>query len=304
MKDIIDFELHNGVRIPSIGFGTWQIAGGEIALHAINTALLNGYRHIDTARNYGNEASVGKAVKECGIDRAEIFITTKLPAEIKTYSGTLESFEQSLNSLGLDYIDLYLIHAPWPWSRQGYDYSYENLEVWKAMEEIYKSGRCRALGVSNFEITDLKPIMKSCTIKPMVNQINYFVGRTQKELVTFCKQNNILVEGYSPLATGALIHNKAISALAAKYNATLPQLCIRFMLQNGVVPLPKSTNPEHIKQNLLVDFEISDKDMKYLDGLTYTIKGMRLKNIKRKIKKLLIALKVSLQKMKIMQRSF
>lgn len=291
MNDNAVFLLSNGVKIPATGFGTWQIPDGKIAFDAVSQALQCGYRHIDTARNYGNEQSVGKAIKESGILRSDIFVTSKLPAEVKTYKETLESFDISLSSLGLGYIDLYLIHAPWPWNRQGYDYSRENIEVWKAMEEIYKSGRCRAIGVSNFEISDLVAILDNCSIKPMVNQIRYFIGNTQNGLVNFCRQNNILVGGYSPLATGAILTNKKVAAIAEKYDATLPQICIRYVMQKGVIPLPKSTNPTHIKQNAEVDFEIAASDMEYLDSLSGTIKGLRLSKIKNWIKKRLIYFK-------------
>lgn len=291
MNDNAVFQLRNGVKIPATGFGTWQIPDGEIAFDAVSYALKCGYRHIDTARNYGNEQSVGKAIRESSIIRSDIFVTSKLPAEVKTYKETLESFDKSLNSLGLDYIDLYLIHAPWPWNRQGYDYSTENIEVWKAMEEINKSGRCRAIGVSNFEIPDLVAILDNCSIKPMVNQIRYFIGNTQNGLVHFCRKNNILVGGYSPLATGAILANKKVAAMAEKYETTLPQICIRYVMQKGVIPLPKSTNHTHIKQNSEVNFEIAAKDMEYLDSLSGTIKGLRLSKIKNWIKKRLIYFK-------------
>ncbi len=300
MAKIPVFTLSNGVEIPSIGFGTWQIPNGDIAYNAVTCALKNGYRHIDTASNYGNEPSVGRAVNDCGSNRSGIFVTSKLPAEIKTYLETFESFDKTMKNLGLAYLDLYLIHAPWPWKRKGYDYSTGNIEVWKAMEEIYKSGRCRAIGVSNFEISDLNAIINTCSIKPMVNQISYFIGKKQKGLTLFCRQNNILVEGYSPLATGAIMGNKAIAAIAEKYNTTLPQICIRYLLQKGIVPLPKSTNPEHIKQNLDVGFEIAAADMDYLGRLTGTINGMLLSNMKRVIKKQLIAAESRLQKLGIM----
>lgn len=292
------FLLSNGVKIPSTGFGTWQIPDGEIVYNAVSYALQCGYRHIDTARNYGNEQSVGKAIKDCGVIRSDIFVTSKLPAEIKTYKETFESFDKSLSSLGFDYIDLYLIHAPWPWNRHGYDYRRENIEVWKAMEEIYKSGRSRAIGVSNFEISDLVAILDNCSIKPMVNQIRYFIGNTQNGLVHFCRENDILVEGYSPLATGALLANKKVAAMAEKYNTSLPKICISYVLQKGVVPLPKSTNPAHIKQNSEANFEIAASDMEYLDSLTGTIKGLKLSKIKSWIKKRLIGLDVLLRYIK------
>lgn len=265
------FTLSNGVKIPPIGFGTWQIPDGKIAYDAVSFALRNGYKHIDTANAYGNEASVGRAVRDLGNKRNEIFITSKLPAETKTYEGALKSFDKTIENLGLDYVDLYLIHAPWPWAEKGKDLTRENINVWKAMEEICKSGRCSAIGVSNFNISDLTAIMENCNIKPMANQIKFFIGYTQEEITQFCQKNNILVEGYSPLATGAILENKTIAAMAQKYNTTLPKICIRYVLQRGVLPLPKSVHPEYILQNADVDFEITDDDMKYLDSLNDTV---------------------------------
>jgi diketogulonate reductase-like aldo/keto reductase len=304
MANNLIFQLNNGVRIPSIGFGTWQIPNGEPAYNAVAQALKNGYKHIDTARNYGNEMSVGKAIKDCKLNRDEIFVTSKLPAEIKSYDESLQSFELTMKNLGLDYIDLYLIHAPWPWDKRGHDYSKENIEVWKALEEIYKSGRCHAIGVSNFGISDLEAILNNCTINPMVNQIRYFIGNTQKELVEFCKQNDILVEGYSPLATGAIIKNKDIAALAEKYNVSVPEICIRYVLQKGVLPLPKATNPVHIKQNLEVDFEITAADMEYLDSLTGTIKGLLFLKIKGQVQKIGKTFRVIIYKAKFFLKKY
>jgi len=274
MKSNLYFTLSNGVRIPALGFGTWQIPNGKIAYDAVSFALKNGYSHIDTARAYGNEESVGNAVRNSGIERSEIFVTSKLPAEIKTYEGALESFDKTMENLNIDYLDLYLIHAPWPWTKIGEDFTKENIATWKAMEEIYKGGRCRAIGVSNFNVSDLTAIIKNCEIKPMVNQIKFFIGNTQEDVTQFCQQNNILVEGYSPLATGAILDNDAVKSIAQKYNTTLPKICIRYVLQKGALPLPKSTHPERILQNADIDFEITEEDMKYLDSLKNTIKIM------------------------------
>ena len=295
------FLLSNGVQIPSVGFGTWQIPNGEISYNAVSSALSNGYRHIDTARTYGNEQSVGRAIRDSRLPRNELFITSKLPANTKTYAETKLSFEVTLETLGLDYIDLYLIHAPWPWGKKGQDYSKENIEVWKAMEEIYNSGRSRAIGVSNFEISDLQSILGNCKVKPMVNQIKYFIGNTQTELVQFCHSNQIVVEGYSPLATGAILTNKKVAAIAEKYNTTLPKICIRYVLQKEIVPLPKSIHPEYIRQNLELDFEIAKTDMNYLDSLTGTLKGQLKRKIKGRVKRMLITSVVFLQKMNILK---
>lgn len=261
------FVIRNGIMIPPIGFGTYQIPNGNMTYNTVTSALNFGYRHIDTAHAYGNEESVGKAVRDSGIHRAEIFVTSKLPAEIKTHKETLRSFERTMDWTGLEYVDLYLIHSPKPWLSNRDDYTKENKEVWKAMEEIYKSGRCRSIGVSNFNIADLESVMDNCRIIPMVNQIRLSVGHFQEEITAFCKKNDILVEAYSPLATGALLDSEVIGNLASKYSVTTPQICIRYLLQKGVLPIPKSVHPDFIKENIEVDFQISDEDMKFLDSL-------------------------------------
>jgi diketogulonate reductase-like aldo/keto reductase len=268
MKTLRDtYTLNTGAKIPKIGFGTWQIPNGDEAYAATTFALKSGYRHIDTARVYGNEESVGKAIADSGIAREEIFLTTKLPAEIKTYEGALEEFETSLKTLGTDYVDLYLIHAPWPWSDRGGDYTEGTIQAWKALEEIYKSGRAKAIGVSNFNVDDLKSILGNGTITPAANQIRFFIGFTEENITKFCQDNNILVEAYSPLATGKILDNKEVVAMAEKYSKTVAQISIRYTLQRGTLPLPKSTHEEYILQNADVDFEIIDADMKYLDSL-------------------------------------
>lgn len=261
------YTLSTGATIPKIGFGTWQIPNGDEAYNSTMFALKSGYRHIDTARVYGNEESVGKAIRESGIAREDIFLTTKLPAEEKTYEGALEKFETSIATLGVDYVDLYLIHAPWPWSDRDGDYTEGNIQVWKAMEEIYKSGRAKAIGVSNFNVADLQSILDNGTVIPAANQIRFFIGSTQDEVTDFCQKNGILVEAYSPLATGRILNNTEVIKIAEKYEKTVAQVCIRYTLQRDTVTLPKSTHEEYILQNADVDFVIDDKDMEYLSGL-------------------------------------
>ena len=267
MKSTDFFTLANGVKIPAIGFGTWQIPSGDITYNSVKEALKAGYRHIDTAQAYGNEASVGQAIRDSGIDRSEIFITSKLPAEIKSYRSAQIASGMTMKKIGLDYIDLYLIHAPWPWTEIGADYTKENIEVWKAMEEFYESGKTRSIGISNFNVKDIDAILDNCRIKPMANQIKLHIGYPQEEIVSHCVKNDIIVEGYSPLATGKLLNNKEISLLAEKYGKSVPQLSIRYVLQKGALPLPKSTHPEYIRQNIDVDFEITADDMGHLDTL-------------------------------------
>ena len=261
------FVLNNGVEIPAIGFGTWQVADGEEGYNSCLWALKSGYRHIDTAFVYGNEQSVARALADSNLSRKEVFLTTKLPADIKTYEGVKEHFAASLKNLNTDYVDLYLIHAPWPWSDVGSDCTEGNIEAWKAMIDLYNEGKIRAIGVSNFHVKDIKALVDATGIVPAVNQIRYFVGNTQNEIVDYCKANGILVEAYSPLATGAIVEHSDLSLLADKYGVTVPQLCIRFCIENCTLPLPKSVNEDRIKANLEVDFKISNEDMAYLNSL-------------------------------------
>lgn len=264
---IKDFILSNGVTIPAIGFGTWQTKDGIEAYNATTYALKAGYRHIDTAFVYQNEESVGKAIHDFDIKREEVFITTKLPADIKTYDGALEYFEKSCQNLGVDYLDLYLIHAPWPWSDVGSDYTEGNIEAWKALIHLYNEGKVRSIGVSNFHVKDIKALIEATNFKPMVNQIRYFVGNRQDEITDYCQKNGILVEAYSPLATGELLDNQLLIDLAKKYNKSIAQICIRYCLEKNTLPLPKSVNEARIIANLDVDFKMEETDVKYLDAL-------------------------------------
>ncbi|MFQ9516454.1 MAG: aldo/keto reductase [Eubacterium sp.] len=259
------YTLSNGVKVPKIGLGTWQIPDGEAAYNSVMYALKNGYRHIDTAAAYGNERSVGQAVKDCDISRREIFVTTKLPAECKGYDAAKECFEKSLSDLDIDYIDLYLIHAPWPWDKMGMDCTEGNIESWRALEEIYESGKVRAIGISNFEPQHIQPILDNCKMVPMCNQISFHIGNRQQNTVDFCNKMGIQITAYSPLATGGIVNDEYIGKIAEKYNATIPQICVRYCIQKGNIVIPKSTKEERIISNVQVDFEISDEDMEYLD---------------------------------------
>lgn len=261
------YTLNTGAKIPKIGFGTWQIPDGAAAYNSTLFALKNGYRHIDTARAYGNEASVGRAIRDSGLKREDIFLTTKLPAEIKNAADVLPTFERTMEALALDYVDLYLIHAPWPWGERGSDYTQQNIEVWAEMEKIYKSGRAKAIGVSNFNVRDLQAILDNGSVVPAANQIRFFIGFTEEDITKFCQERDILVEAYSPLATGRLLDNVDIHKLADKYGKSIAQISIRYTLQRGTLPLPKSTHEQYILENADVDFEIGPEDMAYLDGL-------------------------------------
>ena len=261
------YQLANGVRIPKVGFGTWQIPNGQSAYDAVTKALQAGYRHIDSAANYKNEPSVGQAIKDFGLNRDDVFITTKLESFIKSYDETLRAFEQSRRALGVDYIDLYLIHAPWPWSEIGKDCSSGNVEAYKAMERLYNEGKIKAIGVSNFDVADLQNIMTHCEIVPMVNQISYFVGHVQEEVVAFCHANDILVEAYSPLAIGHLLTNDTLIAMAKRYNVSPAQVAIRYCLEKNTLPLPKSVNDARILENTKLDFMLHPRDMAILDAI-------------------------------------
>ncbi|MFZ9704355.1 MAG: aldo/keto reductase [Bacilli bacterium] len=262
--------LSNGVVIPVLGFGTWQIKEGEDAYASTLAALTAGYRHIDTAAAYGNESSVGRAIKDSGIRREEIFITTKLQSHLKDYKQTFVEFEQSRQRLGVDYIDLYLIHAPWPWSewRTNPDYSQGNIAAWKAMEELYRAKKIRSIGVSNFEIEHLERLFKGIEILPHVNQIPLWIGRPQIELRAYCESKQIAIEAYSPLATGRIFKLELLHTLAKKYGKTPAQIAIRFTVDLGAITLPKSTHPERIRENGLLDFKLDHDDMKTLLALT------------------------------------
>lgn len=267
---ILEIILNNGVAIPAIGFGTWQIPEGDVAYRATLAALKAGYRHIDAALAYGNEKSVGKALKDSGIPREEIFVTTKLPAYIKGYGETEEAFRRSLENLGLDYVDLYLIHAPKPWGEpgDGMEYMEKNIESWRAMEKIYREGKTRAIGVSNFEPKHLEPLLAATDIAPMANQIKIHPGFVPAETINYCREKQIALEGYSPLATGRLLDNATIKEIAAKYDRSVAQICIRWSYQHNYLPLPKSVNEKRIKENLnIFDFELEPEDMARLDAL-------------------------------------
>lgn len=261
-----NYTLSNGVKIPKIGLGTWLIPDGEAA-QAVRDAVAMGYRHIDTAQAYGNERGVGEGVRTCGVPREEIFITSKVAAEHKTYESAAKSIDESLAKLGMDYIDLMIIHCPQPWAefRGERRYFTENKEVWRALEKAYKDGKVKAIGVSNFLVDDLENILDGCEVKPMVNQILTHITNTPLELINFCREHDVLCEAYSPIAHGEALKNRLILSVAEKYSVTPAQLCVRYALQLGMVVLPKTSNPEHMKNNADIEFEISAEDMDILE---------------------------------------
>lgn len=259
------YTLNNGVSIPKIAFGTWQIPNEE-AYQATLDAIRVGYRHIDTAKSYHNEEAVGRAIRDSGVNRNELFVVSKLRAPALGYDQTILAFETQLKELGLEYMDLYLIHAPWPWDKRGESCTEENIQAWKAMEYLYKQGKIKSIGVSNFDVNDLQAIINNCEIVPMVNQIRYSVGYTQDEIVDFCHKNHILVEAYSPLGTGSVFGNQELESIALNYNVSVAQLCLRYCLNKNVLPLPKTRSAERMIQNSQLDFEISSKDMEILEA--------------------------------------
>lgn len=266
------YELANGTHIPCIGFGTWQSADGGECYDAVLAALRAGYRHIDTAAAYGNEKSVGRAVNDflsaTGLPRSKLFITSKLWNENHGYEKTCDAIEQSLADLKLDYMDLYLIHWPNPLKFRDC-WQEANAGSWKAMEEAYKEKKLRAIGISNFCERHIDALNKTAEIKPMVNQIKVCPGQSEKDLISYCRKNGMLIEGYSPLGTGAIFNNIEMQTLSKKYSRSIAQICIRWSMQQGVIPLPKSVTASRIEENSRVfDFEIDDGDCKKIAELS------------------------------------
>lgn len=262
------YTLSNGVEIPKLGLGTWFIPDDK-AGQAVKDAVAIGYRHIDTAQAYGNERGIGEGIKDCGVKRKDLFITTKLAAEVKSYNEAVTAIEGSLKKLQLNYIDMMIIHSPKPWAEYGKEdrHNEGNREAWRALEDAYKAGKLHAIGVSNFQKADIENILESCTVKPMVNQILVHISNTPKKMIAYCQQHNILVEAYSPIAHGELLKNQQVVKIAEKYDVSVPQLAIRYCLELGLLPLPKTANPKNMKSNADVDFEISLSDLDILKNI-------------------------------------
>ena len=267
MKKIF-YLLNNNYKMPNIGFGTFRTPSGEETEQSVLNAIKVGYRHIDCAAAYGNEKSVGEAIRKSGVAREEIFVTSKLWNDDKGYENTLAAFNRTLEDLQLEYLDLYLIH--WPIAKASKEnWKEANSESWRALEELYNQGKIKAIGVSNFLEHHLEPLFETAKIKPMVNQIEFHPGMLQKEIVEFCKKHNILVEAWAPFSNGQVLNNPVLKEIADKYEKTVAQLTLRWIIQKGIVPLPKSVTPERIKSNLEVfDFEISAQDVERIDRLT------------------------------------
>lgn len=263
------YTLSNGAKIPKMGLGTWFIPDESVS-QAVKDAVKIGYRHFDTAQAYGNERGVGEGIRTCGVPREELFVVSKVAAEHKTYEAAKAGIEETLKKMGLDYLDMMIIHSPQPWvevNQSENRYKEGNRQAWKALEEAYNEGKLKAIGVSNFQIEDIESLMETTKVKPMVNQVLCHISNTPLELVEFCQKSNILVEAYSPIAHGEILNQPEVKAIADKYGVTVPQLCIRYTLQLGALPLPKTANPEHMRDNVKVDFVISDSDMEKLEAV-------------------------------------
>ena len=265
------FTMANGVMIPKLALGTWFIDDNKAA-EAVRNAVEIGYRHVDTAQAYGNERGVGEGVRTCGIAREKIFVTSKVAAEHKDYKTAVAGIDGTLRKMGLDYLDMMIIHSPQPWrevNQSDNRYIEGNREAWRALTDAYKTGKLRAIGVSNFLQSDIENLCETAEVRPMVNQILAHISNTPLELIEYCQQNGIIVEAYSPVAHGEALKNPAIKAVADKYNVSVPQLCIKYDLQLDMVVLPKTANPAHMRTNAELDFVISDEDMEFLKNIEH-----------------------------------
>ena len=268
MSKIFTMKLSNGYTIPCPGFGTFKTPDGDVCIEAVREAIAAGYTHIDTAAVYGNERSVGEGVRQSGRARGDLFITSKVWNTDRGYDSTLRACEKSLEDLGMDYLDLYLIHWPANEMQFGDKATAINLDTWKAMERLADEGLVRSIGLSNFYVRHMEPILATANIAPAVDQIEYHPGLLQEDTIARCREEGILVEAWSPLGSGAVLSDPTLAAIAEKYNKSVAQLCIRFALQNDVIPMPKSVTPARIRQNTEVfDFEISDEDMSAISAL-------------------------------------
>ena len=266
--------LNNGVMMPQPGFGTFMTKDGEEAVQAMKWAVETGYRHIDTAAVYDNEKGVGEGIRQCGVPREELFVTSKVWNTERGYDSTMRAFEKTLTDLGLEYLDLYLIHWPANEKQFGKKASKMNQETWRAMEELYEEGRIKAIGLSNFMPHHIERLMEKATVKPAVDQIEFHPGLLQKECVDYCKEHDITVEAWSPLGRGGLIFDEMLMGLAEKYGSTVAQLIIRWVMQHDIVPLVKSTKQSRIEENYQVfNFEISSEDVQRIDGLDFIRMG-------------------------------
>ncbi|MCZ2493560.1 dehydrogenase [Dellaglioa algida] len=262
------YELSNGVQIPVVGFGTWQTPSGDVAKASVKSALAAGYRHLDTAEMYHNESSVGEGIAESGVAREDIFLTSKLANTEHTYDQAQAAFAQTLKDLGVDYLDLFLIHWPNPAAYREDNWESHLQETWRAFEDLYNEGKIKAIGVSNFRPRHFKVLEETQTIMPMINQIRLAPGDTNKETIDYAHDHNIQLEAYSPLGTGAIFAEPTMVEIAERVGRTVAQVTLRWSLQNGFLPLPKSVHADRIEENThLFDFELSDEDMAKINAL-------------------------------------
>ncbi|WP_413532026.1 aldo/keto reductase [Empedobacter brevis] len=262
-----NFKLSNGIEIPAIGFGTWLLEGEKV-IEPLKIALAKGYTHIDTAAIYKNEKEIGDVLKAENIERNKLFITSKCWNTERGYEKAMAAFEQTLADLQTDYLDLYLIHWPANETQFPENWKEQNEGTWRALEEIYKSGKAKAIGVSNFNINHLEALLETAEIKPMVNQIEFHPGHSQPELVDFCKQHNLLIEAWSPLGSGRILENELIVSLADKYNVSVGQICINYCLAKDILPLPRSSSEKNIEANLSsTNFNLNQEDIKAIDEM-------------------------------------
>lgn len=262
-------KLANGVEVPQLALGTWLIDDDKV-VDAVRAAIEIGYRHIDTAQAYGNERGVGEGVRTCGIPRNQIFVTSKVAAEHKDYRSAADGIDETIRKMGLDYLDMMIIHSPQPWvevNQSDNRYVEGNREAWRALEDALKAGKLRAIGVSNFLKEDIDSLWETAEVKPMVNQVLCHVSNTPIDLIKYCQGKGIDMEAYSPVAHGEALKNATIAEMAKKYGVSVPQLCIRYDVQLGMIVLPKTANPEHMKSNADIDFVISDADMEALRNI-------------------------------------
>lgn len=265
----MNYILNNNMKVPSIAFGTWKFHNDETTVEIIKNAIESGYRYIDTAKAYGNEEVIGKGIKTSKIAREDIIIGGKLWNEDRGYDNIIKACQETIKRLECDYLDIYLVH--WPASPAVHENWKEiNQETWNAMEYLYEQGLVKAIGVCNFKVNQLEELIKKCRVKPMVNQIEFHPGFMQKEIVDYCKEKDILVEAWSPLGSGRMLKKEELKTVAQKYGKDVAQICIKWCLQNEVLPIPKTKDTDRMKSNLNVfDFEISAEDMQYLNNLPY-----------------------------------
>lgn len=264
-------KLSNGVEVPQLALGTWLIDDAVVA-DAVSAAIRMGYRHIDTAQAYGNEHGVGEGIRKSGIAREEIFLTSKVAAEHKDYKSAADGIEETLRKMELDYIDMMIIHSPQPWKEVNQSenrYIEGNREAWRALTDAYKAEKIKAIGVSNFLKEDIDNLWEVAEVKPMVNQVLCHISNSPLELIDYCQNRGIVMEAYSPVAHGEALKNEKIAEMAKKYGVSVPQLCIRYDIQLGMIVLPKTANPDHMKSNAEVEFEISAEDMETLKNIEH-----------------------------------